>query len=165
MVVSVATVVVVTLISPCSVGLLSKFSVGKFRLETVWNVLSLVGTCVVASSFNFVVTSETVLVTSPVLIVVNLTPSSLVLLSKVVMVDSVLDSTICVWEAELSCCLSVVVVCFVKRVSGILLTLLWILSSVCGWTKLELSIELSSMLLPMIWGRIVLSPIWQQEPK
>lgn len=52
-----------------------------------------------------------------------------------------------------------VVVFLVGNISGILLTVLCTLSSVCGWTKLALSMLLSSMLLPMICGRMVLSGI------
>lgn len=103
-----------------------------------------------------------------ILAVVTLT--SFLSVTVVLSSDLVSNST----DSVLSCTVSVfsltvvgfsVVVFLVGNILGILLTVLWTLSSVCGWTKFALSMLLSSMLLPMIWGRMVLSGIWQHDPK
>lgn len=122
-VVSGAPVVVVCFISACSDGLFD--STG---FETVWNVLSIIGNSVVDTA-AVVSLFGSLLVTS-VTAVVSLTVSSPSLLSKVVIIDSVFDSTVSALCVVASFSLSVVVVSLVKRESGILLTLLCTLSSV-----------------------------------
>jgi hypothetical protein len=116
-------------------------------LFTVWNVDNLSGISVVTSNFvwPFVVAIGVVSLTPP------LSTSGL---------DSSSGSVLSCKVSDLSVVASGVfsVVVFLLGNKG-LLTVVWVLSSVCGWTKLEPSIELSSILLPIIWGSTVLSGI------
>lgn len=126
------------------------FSVTKLLSpDTVWNVDNLIATSVTASllGLSFVVLSNSNVVLSSSGILLSIESSDFVSISSL--------SAIVVFSVDLSFSGSLV-----YSIGFLVVTCL---SSVCGCTKLALSMVLSSILF--ICGMMFLSWTWQQEPK